>query len=125
MNKMKLKLIIPNILYAKWRIEENSIKNFIKTFGYWSWERSKPALKIFINDGNVIGEQSSSYLNLDEGDDECMFFVPYHSKTYRTEFGRCLGKNIFIPLACSNSIEIIKESGYSIFRLPINFILKP
>jgi len=123
--KMKLKLIFPHILYAKWSIEENSIKEFIKKFGYWSWEKSKPVLKISINDSNIFGEQYSFYLDLDEGDIDCMFFVPYHNKTYKTEYGRCLGEDIFIPFVCSNSIEILQESGYSIFRLPVNFVVKP
>lgn len=127
MNKskdMNLRLIIPHILYAKWSIEKNSIKEFIKKFGYWSWERSKPALKIYINDNNIIGEQFSSYLDLDEGDNECMFFVPYYNKTYRAEFGRYLEKSIFIPFLYSKNIKILQESNHSIFRLPDNFIIR-
>lgn len=121
--KMELKLITPHILFAKWIIKENKIKEFISKFGYWSWEKSKPALKIIINDHGIIGEQSLFYLDLDEGDNECVFFAPYYSKTYITEYGRCLGENIFIPFLCSNSIKILQENDYTIYRLSDNFIV--
>lgn len=121
--KIKLNLILPHILSANWSIEDYYMKDFIKKFGYWSWGKSKPALKIYINDFNIIGEQCSFLLYLDEKDCQCMFFAPYNNKTYRIEYGRALGKNIFLPFISSNSVEILRERDYSIFRLPEYFTL--
>ena len=122
LKKMHLKLIIPHILYVKWDIEDNYMKEFIEDFGYWSWKKSSPTLKIYINDATIIGEQYSFFLPLDEEDCQCIFFAPYNNKTYRIEYGRILERNIFIPCISSNGIEILKENDYHVFRLPDSFI---
>ncbi len=117
-SKIKVNLLLPHILYTKWRIPEENIKNFIKNFGYWAWEQSKPTLKVYINDITILGEQKSFFIDLEEKDNECAFFVSYDNKKYRIEYGRMIQENIFIPLISSKFIIHPSDQYYSTFRLP-------
>src|SRR5690554_663470 len=121
-NKNSLKLLMPHIFYAKWKVDEKKIKEYIQKFGYWAWEHSKPALKVIINDKNILREQNSSFIHLSEGDSECVFFVPLENKLYRTEYGRLLGKDLFIPMSSSNSTMMLRDEYEEILRLPNSFL---
>ncbi len=121
-NRNRLKILMPHILYAKWKLDEEKIKEYIQKFGYWAWECSKPALKIIINDKSILGEQDFSFILLSEEDQDCVFFVPHDNKLYRVEHGRLLGNDLFIPLSSSNSEMMIKGECDKILRLPDMFL---
>lgn len=122
---LKLMFKTPHALYAKWKIEDNHIKEFIKKFGYWAWDESTPALKICLNDSmKIIGEQNSFILSLKEGEKECIFFIPLVNKVYWVEYGRYFKGDIFIPFIKSNILSPSKEQKYPITRLPNELIYK-
>lgn len=117
-SKIKLEILLPHIISCSWKIQEADIKDFIKTFGYWAWEQSKPMLKVYINDEKIMGEQESFFIGLKEGETECIFFTPHDNKKYTIEYGRHMGNDIFIPFVTSNAIVHLDDQNYSAFPLP-------
>ncbi|MCR1897750.1 hypothetical protein NSA47_01950 [Irregularibacter muris] len=122
-HKMKLKFLLPHILQAEWNIEEIHIKDFIKKFGYWAWEQSIPALKIDINSSsNIMGEEESFILPLEEGDEQCIFFTSYNRKVFWVEYGRKMDNEIFIPFISSDRIKDCHFKECPIMPLPKNLV---
>ena len=122
-HKIKLRFILPHILHTQWNIEENHIKDYIKKFGYWAWEQSIPALKICINSNpNIMGEEESFILPLEEGDEHCTFYTSYNHKIFWVEYGRTLGSEVFIPFISSNRVNDYHFNEYPVMVLPHNTI---
>lgn len=123
-NKIVIGQIIPHILHIKWEIDKNSKVDFVERFGDWVWCKSRPILKINMNDFNIIGEQSSFYLDLEENDRESVIFLPTHTKTYSVQYGRSLGKYIFIPLITSKNVDLVEMNEDSVIKLPLKLATK-
>ncbi|HHT50383.1 MAG TPA: DUF4912 domain-containing protein [Eubacteriaceae bacterium] len=121
-SKIVLQQISPHILHIKWKLDNSLKEIFSEKFGEWWWKKSKPMLKICINDFNIIGEQDAFYLNLKEEDRESVIYVSSLNKTYCAQYGRCLGKFIFLPIINSNRINLLIEDKCTIIKLPVKLV---